>query len=122
MSLTREQILAARSKRKPVTVPVPEWGGDVLIRVLSAGDQATLASNGHPQGEMPVRILLATLVNEQGKALFGEEDVPALMEEEFPIILRVFAEAARLNGLSTKELEEAMASFGTAQERRSSSE
>ena len=121
MSLTRDQILAARAARKPVRLTVDEWGGDVFIQVLSAADQASL-SNGHPEGEMPVRLLVKALVDDTGQQIFSDEDVPELSKEAFPVILKVFSVAARLNGLSTKELDEAMASFGPTPERRDSSE
>src|SRR6266545_4701761 len=122
MALTREQILAAPSRQQPIPLEVPEWGGTVYIKVLSAGDQAAMSSNGHKEAEMPIWLLVGCLVSEDGKRLFTDEDVPALLEQEFPIIMRVFSEAARHNGLSTKELDEAMQSFGTTQAGGSSSE
>lgn len=121
MSLSREQILAARAKRKPVALEVPEWGGEVYIRVLSAKDQAEL-SEGMKPAEMPVKLLLHTIVDEAGERVLLDEDYDAMMGEDFPVIMRVFAEAAKLNGLSTKELEEAMASFATAPAEDRSSE
>jgi hypothetical protein len=121
MSLTREQILAARSSRKPIRLHVEEWGGEVYIRVLSAADQASM-SNGHPESEMPIRLLVKALVDEAGQPIFTDDDVPELSKEDFPVIFRVFAEVAKLNGLSTKELEEAMSSFGPTPERRDSTE
>ena len=121
MNLTREQILAARSQRKPIPLEVPEWGGTVYIKILSAGDQVALFSNGHKDVEIPIFLVAATLVSEDGERLFTDEDVPLLLEEEFPIIMRVYREAARHNGISTEELDEAMQSFETTQAGNSSS-
>jgi len=90
--------------------------------VLSAGDQSKMSSNGHKEEEFPVWLLASCLVSKDGKRLFADEDVPALLEEEFPVVMRIFSEAARHNGLSTKELDEAMQSFGTTQAGDSSSE
>lgn len=120
MTLTREQILASRADRKPVPLDVPEWGGQVYVRVMSARDQAALADDTTP-GEMPVRILLLSIVDEEGNRIFTEEDFPALMDEDFPVIMRVFAFTAKLNGLSTDELEAAMASFAPTPDAFSSS-
>ncbi len=120
MTLTREQILAARKDRKPHRFEVPEWGGDVFIRVLSAEDQATLSDETDPK-RMPVKVLIYALVDEQGERLFTDEDFAELMQEEFPVILRVFTEAAHLNGLSTKELDEAMEGFASAPDESNSS-
>lgn len=120
MGLTREHILAARKDRKPHRYEVPEWGGDVFIRVLSAQDQMQL-SEGADEKQMPVRVLLHTLVTEEGERLFTDEDFAELAGEDFPIILRVFSEAAKLNGLSTTELDEAMEGFVPAPDESSSS-
>lgn len=112
MALTRDQILAARRNRKPHRFEVPEWGGDVFIRVLSAEDQ--LAYDGVEAKEVPGRVLIDSLCDENGERLFTDEDYAELIKEDFPVIMRVFAEAAHLNGLSTKELDEAMSAFEQA--------
>jgi hypothetical protein len=119
MALTREQILASRKDRKPVPLEVPEWGGEVYVRVLSAKDQAEL-SDGVKPADIPIRVLVHCLVDESGNQILQEEDAEALAGEDFPIIMRVFAFAAKLNGLSTKELEEAMESFAPAPDEYSS--
>jgi len=122
VSLTREQILAARNRedRKPVKVSVPEWGGDVYLRVLTVADQVNL-SEGVKPAETPIQVLLMCLVDEQGTRIFGDEDGDELAKEEFPVVLRLFGEAAKLNGLTSKELEAAMAAFGQARDEQPSS-
>jgi hypothetical protein len=119
LGLTREQILAARQDRKPHRFHVPEWGGDVFIRVLSASDQMAL-SDISEQKDMPITVLLHSLVSEDGARLFADDDFQELAKEAFPVILRVFSEAAHLNGLSTKELDEAMEGFQQAPDASSS--
>lgn len=112
MALTKEQILASRKDRKPHRFEVPEWGGDVYIRVLSA--EAQMAYDGVEPKDIAGRVLIDALCDENGERLFSDEDFAELMKEDFPVIMRVFAEAAHLNGLSTKELDEAMAGFEQA--------
>lgn len=113
MSLTREQILASRGDRKPVRLEVPEWGGSVYIRHLTVADQVMMSEATKP-ADMPVAVLIACLVDENEQPIFEQADAAELAKESFAVVLRVFSEAARLNGLTTKELDEAMASFGPA--------
>jgi hypothetical protein len=111
VTLTREQILAARVDRKPQRLEVPEWGGEVYIRVLSARDQMALSDSSKPE-ETPIRVLLHSIVDEHGERILRDEDFEALAGEDFPIIMRIFGSAAKLNGFSNKELEAAIENFG----------
>jgi hypothetical protein len=120
VSLTREQILAARHDRKPQLFDVPEWGGSVYLRVLTAADQIALSDDVTPK-DVPLQVLVHAIVDEQGVRVFTDDDVDELAQEDFPVIMRVFAAAAKLNGLSTDELEAAVASFGPAPDAFSSS-
>jgi hypothetical protein len=120
VTLTREQIIAARADRKPVLHDVPEWGGSVYLRVLSAADQVAL-SDGVEAKDMPLLVLVHCIVDDDGQRIFGDDDVDELGQEQFPIIMRVFAAAAKINGLSTAELDAAIASFAPAQDGFSSS-
>jgi len=113
MALTREQILTSRKDRKPVPLEVPEWGGDVFVRVLSAADQMELSDGVEPK-EMAIKVILHCLVSEDGERIFGDDDADELAKEDFPVIMRVFGFVAKQNGLSTKELEEAMENFAPA--------
>ena len=121
MTLTREQILASRKGRKPVLLEVPEWGGEVYVRVLSAADQMVLSDGVEPK-EMAIKVILHCLVDEDGERIFGDDDVDELAKEDFPVIMRVFGFVAKQNGLSTKELEEAMENFGPSPNGSKSSE
>ena len=120
MGLTREQILGSRKDRKPARIDVPEWGGEVYIRVLSARDQMEMSEDTKPQ-DMPITVILHCLVDENGERILQDDDFEALAQEDFPVIMRVFSQAARLNGLSTKELDEAIASFEPAPDESRSS-
>lgn len=121
MTDARDQILKGGT-RKPVKLEgVPEWGDEVYVRVLSAKDQAEL-SNGVPPTEVAVRILLHTLVSQDGTRILGDDDFEPLAANDFPVVMRAFAFTAKLNGLSSKELEEAMESFAPAPVEYSSSE
>jgi hypothetical protein len=113
MSELRDRILASREGRdRPAPLYVEEWGETVWIRILSAGDQEMMSeSGGGSKFELPVRVMIRALVDEAGEPIFTEEDLPALMAEDFPVVFRVFAAVAKANGLTTAELDEAIARF-----------
>ncbi len=109
-----EQILH-RDRGKPVLVDVPEWPIAVYARKLSAQDQIEL-SDGVDAKDLPFKIIMHCIIDENGERIFSDEDEVILRDEEFPVVMRVFAVVAKLNGLSTKELEDAMANFAPAQD------
>ena len=111
----RDKIEASQTRpdRKPVPMDVPEWGTTVYLRKLSVDDQISM-SEGVEAKDMPVKVLLHCLVDENGERALTDEDAALLGKEDFPIIMRLFAEAAKLNGLTTKELDEAMSIFEPA--------
>lgn len=116
MSL-REQILAAQDRpgRKPVKIDVPEWGFPVWLRVLSVADQMALAENPNAK-DMAVRVIVACITDEEGNRVLQDGDAEVLAGEDFPLMMRLFSEAAKLNGLTSKEFEEAVASFEQARD------
>lgn len=123
MALTREDILAAIAKRsKEVTpVEVPEWGGSVFIRRLSAADAERSGMTADDKSpEMISKVLAASLTDETGTVLFSATDMKALTEADLAVSARVFAECVKVNGLSSTELDEAVAAFTSAQPESSS--
>lgn len=108
----RERTLALQANRKPQPLDFPAWGDDIYIRVLSANDQMLLAEGD--DATMPLRIVLACLVTDEGERIFTDDDLSALGDFPFPEVMEVFGRVARLNGLSTVELDEAMESFAPA--------
>jgi hypothetical protein len=113
VSLTREEILAARKDRRPARLEVEEWGGAVYVKHLTVADQMELAEHTKP-ADMPIAVLVACLVDENEEPIFSPADADELSREAFSVVLKVFGFAAKLNGLSTAELEDAVQSFGQA--------
>lgn len=104
--LSKDQILAAEDLHTEV-VPVPEWGGDVIVSEMSAADSERWLMEAYDEEGKPVRrenptIKLAArcIVDESGARVFSEEDVSALAEKSSKAIGRVFRAAVRLNGLN----------------------
>ena len=113
--LTREQIMAADDlPREKVTIP--EWGGDVTIRTMTAfeKDAFELASLKNPGADAEVnysnfrlRLLQLVIVDDKGNRLFGDEpaDLEALGSKSSQAIDLLWPVAARLNGLDDADTE-----------------
>lgn len=109
--LNKEQILKAEDL--PFRdVEVPEWGGTVRIRTMSAMegmefwkilDAAGKAGGGAAEQHLRERTLIMTIVDESGKRVFAEEDLDALRGKYPAVLNRLFAVSAELNGIKTVE-------------------
>lgn len=107
--LTRAAALEAYVLRTE-DVPVPEWGGDVRIRELTAGDAAEFGNKvtkGEDKEAMIVWII-GSAVDEEGNPLF--EDTPdtraALAKKGASAIMRLGNAVLKLNGLLKEEVKE----------------
>ena len=115
--LTRDAILGA-SDLKTEDVMVPEWGGVVRVRMMTARDRDSYESsflsvqNGKVVQNMDgirlarARLLALTVVGEDGKPLFTESDVEALAGKSAAAVQRVFEVAQRLNKVSDDDVKE----------------
>lgn len=115
--LNREQIQAAQDIGTE-TVSVPEWGGDVRIRGLSAKQRGlivkrttTVDKDGKVNSDfnqMQLLVVLVGCVDEDGHRLFSEADAEWLREKSAKALFRVFKTIAALSGMDG-EAEEAAA-------------
>jgi hypothetical protein len=112
--LSRDQIQNASDVQRE-RVPVPEWGGDVLVQGLSAKDrddyEATiLRMNGTDAkvnlANARVKLVVRTVIDEAGNKIFSAEDVNWLAQKSAAAIERVYAVASRLSGISKSDLDE----------------
>lgn len=106
-SLTRDLILSSR--RAPEAVHVPEWGGDVYIKTMSARDRLSFeaAVKSNPELVLAPTLLAFTLCDEEGKLLFAQGDVDALHDQPWGVLSRLYQHAARLNALKAEDVEAA---------------
>lgn len=119
MALNRESILQA-SDIKTETVPVPEWGGDVILRGLTGEEldayQASrrqVRNAGTKQQELVIiqdnaraNLLVKCIVDEAGQRVFTDQDAGLLGMKNGKVLDRLFDVAAALSGLSEDEEEE----------------
>lgn len=113
--LTKAAILAADDLKTEV-VSVPEWGGEVLVSVMTgtARDEyensiIDIDSNGKAVQNLTnvrAKLLAATIVDESGNLLFNETDIAALGRKSSAALDRLFSAAQKLNAVSDEELEE----------------
>jgi hypothetical protein len=120
--LTRDAILAA-AVLKTEDVPVPEWGGSVLVRELRGRErdefEASLAVQRGRQmvpdvANMRAKLVARTVVDpDSRKPMFSQQDVNALGELSAAALDRVFEVASRLSALQPDSLEEMAKNSGT---------
>ncbi|WP_447979086.1 hypothetical protein [Candidatus Nitrospira bockiana] len=111
-------------------VEVPEWGGAVYVRSVSAkGRDAWEGSRYRLQGDkvVPVyentraKLLVMCVCDEQGKLLFTEADVERLGQKNGAVLDRLFDVAMRLSGMRDKAVEQAAKNSAAVQTDGSSS-
>ena len=113
--LSKQQILAAEDM---VTrqVNVPEWGGDVIVRMLTGLERdqfdASIVGDADMKGKQErlhnirARLLSLCLVDQEGNRLFAEADVIALGAKCAKAIDRIYGIAAALSGISDDDVKE----------------
>jgi hypothetical protein len=116
MTLTKAEVL--ESNDLPVeVVEVPEWGGQVQIRVMTGAErdeiEAEIAAKTKggtiPAGELKgfkARLVQLTLLNGDGGLMFTQDEVAALNAKNGAVINRLAEVAMRHNGMSDGSVRE----------------
>lgn len=109
-TLSRAAILAADDLAKEA-VPVPEWGGEIIIGTMTgtARDawEQSLAGGGKVNLEnLRARMLAYCALGEDGKRLFTDGDADALGQKSGAALDRCIKVAQRLNKLTEDDLKE----------------
>jgi len=115
LPLTREVILGIRDSRMEL-VEIPEWQGDMYIRSLTAAErdawEASIVSiddQGNRQSNMAnlrARLVVRTACLVDGSPLFMESDAEILGSKSAAAVDRAFAVAARLSGITDRDVKE----------------
>jgi hypothetical protein len=112
MILNRQSILTASIVIPSKEVAVPEWGGSVLVRGLTAGERDSFeldlrrdADEGRPRN-VRGRLVSLCAVDSDGDRLFTDDDAEALSRLHARPVDRLFAVAARLSGLGPEDVKE----------------
>lgn len=114
MILTKAQILDADDIGKE-TIPVPEWGGEVLVRMLTgaqrdAFEDSIIKVRGKSKEtnlvNIRARLCALCIIDEEGKRLFNDTEIVNLGNKSAIALDRVFSAARKLNGLTEDDVEE----------------
>lgn len=107
MALSKAKILAA-DDNKLETVPVPEWGGDVCIKVLTGTDRDAFeeAYSDQKMKNFRSRFLVLTLCDDKGARLFTEKEVDDLGKKSAVVLARLFDKAWSLNAFRSEDVQE----------------
>lgn len=113
--LTKSDILGSKGLKEK-TIFIPEWGGSVTVRELTAGqrdhfEEAIVRRKGRKvtvdTKGLRARLVVMSVVDPKTKDLvFTENDISALMELSGSALDRIFTEASKLSGLNNQELTE----------------
>jgi len=109
--LTKKDILEAKDFKEE-TVNVPEWGGEVKLRGLTASERDAFEHALFEQADSPgMKVVRSSLcarciIDEKGKRLFTDADIKALGEKSAIALNRVFKVAQKLSGLREEDVEE----------------
>lgn len=115
--LSAADILAVQDGSSE-TVPVPEWGGDVIIKAMTGTERDAFEAGMWVSGQLDRRnyrskLLVKVLVNENGTRIFTDAQAADLGKRSAAVIDRLYDVAARLSGLSDAEQEEMEGNSGT---------
>jgi len=118
--LTKEQILAAEDITYEM-VPVPEWGDEVRIKVMTAGERdafeaSILRGQKTDMHNIRAKLCARVIVDADGKRMFSDQEINKLAEKSSVALDRVFSVAMRLNCLRADDIEEMAKNSGSVQD------
>jgi hypothetical protein len=110
MALTKDQILSVDDLGL-LKLHVPEWNGDVFIRVMTVGERDAYENEWQRKKETGVddfrtKFLVRCLVDEKGNRLFDNGDVAKLAQKSARVMNRIWMAAMEHNNLSDQSIEE----------------
>lgn len=103
--LSKSEILGALDLPTE-RVEVPEWGGAIFIRPLTAAEQDRLQRDPNIAENVNARLACLCIVDETGAQLFTEDDVEALGKKSAAAMARVVQAMARVNAATLLHREE----------------
>lgn len=111
MGLKDNIIAAGKKSVKANLTPVKAFGEDAFIKEMSGKErdafEAFTYMNGKPNYDrFRARLLARTLCDSEGNLIFAENDVDALADLPSGELVRLFAIASKVNGLTKDDVDE----------------
>jgi hypothetical protein len=106
--LTAAAILTRATEIKTLRVEVPEWGGAVFVRMMTAGerDRWDITVRNDAFRDASAYLVALTACDEAGNRLFRDDQVAELAALNGVAVERVATRALRLNRLRVRDREE----------------
>jgi hypothetical protein len=109
-TLTAEQILAADDSLVH-RVEVPEWGGEVYIRVMSVGERDSyermwIGAQKTGIENFRTQYLARVLCDEKGNLMFSRDHIEGLSKKNAVVMGRLFDLAMRHNKMTEGDVED----------------
>lgn len=114
--LNKQDILQAKDMVIE-RVDVPEWGGAVCVRSISAAERGLIEEEAARYKEtkgkgssfartFTVKMASMAICDEKGERLFDEKDIALLQTKNAAVVSRIAEAAQKLSGFSKTDLEE----------------
>lgn len=91
------------------TVEVPEWGGEVCVRGLTARErdhfEASIGTSANLEN-LRARLVVLTLCDESGERLLKDSDAIELGKKNAQVVDRLFEIARKMSGMTDADVEE----------------
>jgi hypothetical protein len=121
--LSLQDIIAADDIQTEY-VEVPEWGGTVRVRGLTGEERnrvfgairvygKQIKDEDEANTQFYARVIAASLIDDNGKLIAGQNAVPALLKKSGAALNRVWQVCRRLSGFTDEEVEAAKESLKT---------
>src|SRR4051812_35036157 len=109
--MSLKDLIIGAADRPTEKQPVPEWGTDVHVRVMSGEERDAWERVAFDDGKLSeehfrAKLLVRTLCDEAGQRIFADGDAPALAQKSGVVLSRLYDAASRVNGIGKKDVDD----------------
>ena len=109
--LTKKDFLKERELKTEI-VPIPEWNGEIIVREMTGTERDEFDEfvlNSQAEGKVKaLRSVVVSIccVDEEGKRMFTNLDVPDLQKISSKITMKISDVALKLSGMAADDVED----------------